>query len=146
MLVLVATRQAQGAVSTDYSWTVEGELVTPVASQCTNRQCGCDRGLPGLASHRATTTAQIVDLPHITDDDLWWAVHGYLEAGGWIDLLMDDVDERDLRSVLHVADAIESLVDEHVEAIQRVCRTYPVGTIVERLDSSVFARSLPMAA
>ena len=34
MLVLIATNDLQGTVDGDYAWTVEGELVTPVATEC----------------------------------------------------------------------------------------------------------------
>ena len=34
MLVLVATNELQGTAPGDYAWTVEGELVTPAATEC----------------------------------------------------------------------------------------------------------------
>ena len=67
MLVLVATNETQGQSSDDYSYTVAGELVTAVVTECESKDCGCGRGFPGLASAFATTTAQVVDLPHLTD-------------------------------------------------------------------------------
>ena len=71
MLVLIATNELQGTSPDDYSFTVEGELVTPLAAECASgEQCGCDRGFPGLASGFATTTAMVAERPGVTKDDL----------------------------------------------------------------------------
>ena len=41
MLVLIATNELQGTNPDDYSFTVEGELVTPLAAECASgEQCG----------------------------------------------------------------------------------------------------------
>jgi hypothetical protein len=137
MLVLVATNESQGHSPDDYSYTVAGELVTAVATECQNKECGCDRGFPGLASAFATTTAQVVDLPHLTAADLRGALLDYFTRGGWFDLLRDEPD---------VEMIIDDMIDEHVEAIVLVCARCPVGTIVERAGSRVFPRSIPFAA
>ena len=121
----------------DFAYTVEGELVTAVATECRNHDCGCDRGFPGLASEFATTTAQVVDLPHLTEADLRAALFDYLDRTGWFDLLRDEPD---------VEMIIDDMIDEHVEAIAAVCACCPVGTIVERAGSLVFTRTVPFAA
>ena len=136
MLVLVATKETQiGHLdeNADYSFTVDGELVTPVVAACASpERCVCDRGFPGLASKLATTTAQIVDLAHITEDDLRDVIDGALERDGWFDLVDDD--ER------------HELVDEHLECIAAVCAAFPVGTIVGRHGDLVYDRSIAQAA
>jgi len=136
MLVLVATKEMQIAhhdESGDYSYTVDGELVTPVAAECGSpERCGCDRGFPGLASNRATTTAQVVNLEHITADDLRDVIDGVLERDGWFDLI--DEHER------------HELIDEHMECIAAVCAAFPVGTIVGRHGALVYDRSIAQAA
>jgi hypothetical protein len=137
MLVLVATAETQGLSPDDFAYTVAGELVTAVATECQNPDCGCDRGFPVLASARATTTAQVVELPHVTEDDLRAALLDYFTRGGWLDLL---ADEPDLDMI------IEDMIDEHLEAIVLICSRCPVGTIVERAGSRVFTRSVPFAA
>ncbi len=137
MLVLVATNESQGHAPDDYSYTVEGELVTTVVTKCANPDCGCDRGFPGLASQFATTTAQVADLPHLTESDLRDALVDYLDRGGWFDLLRDEPD---------VEMIVDDMVDEHVEAIAAVCARCPVGTIVERSGTLVFTRFIPFAA
>ena len=137
MLVLVATNESQGQSPDDYSYTVEGELVMAVVAECKNRHCGCDRGFPGLASSLATTTAQVVDLPHLTEGDLRDALFDSLERGGWLDLLRAEPDYDII---------VEDMIDEHVQAIAAVCARCPVGTVVERSGALVFTRSLPFAA
>ena len=129
MLVLIATNELQGAAPGDYSFTVEGELVTPLAAECASgERCGCNRGFPGLASGFATTTAMVVDRPGVTEDDLRDAVFDWLDRCGWIDLFEDtaveraastiDDDECDLDG--DVDDLIESIIDEHVDCIHEI--------------------------
>lgn len=136
MLVLVATKETQVGhldEGLDYSFTVDGELVTPVVAECGSpERCGCDRGFPGLASNLATTTAQIVHLEHITDNDLRDVIEGALERDGWFDLVGDD--ER------------HELVEEHLECIAAVCAAFPVGTVVGRHGDLVYDRSIAQAA
>jgi len=137
MLVLVATNETQGESPDDYSYTVAGELVTAVVTECATEDCGCGRGFPGLASAFATTTAQVVDLPHLTDADLRGALFDYLARGGWLDLLRDEPDAELI---------IDDMIDEHLDGIAAVCARCPVGTIVERDGPLVFTRSIPFAA
>src|SRR5688572_11664790 len=95
MLVLIATNELQGTAPGDYAWTVEGELVTPVVTECASgERCGCNRGFPGLASGKATTTAMIVDRPGVEVSDVRDAVYDWLDRGGWIDLLEQTAVER----------------------------------------------------
>ena len=144
MRVLVATNYLQGTARGDYAWTVEGELVTPLVVECSSGdECGCARGFPGLASDRATTTAMVVDRPGVTPRDLYEAVEDSLDRGGWADLFRDSVDPW---SEADIAEMIESLIDEHVEAITQVCNEFPVGTIVERQGDLVRMRGYLAAA
>jgi hypothetical protein len=137
MLVLVATNESQGQSPDDYAYTVEGELVTVVVAECRSPACGCDRGFPGLASAFATTTAQVVDLPHLTEDDLRGVLFDYFDRGGWLDLLSHEPD---------VEMIVDDMIDEHVDAIAAVCARLPVGTIIERSGALVFSRSVRFAA
>jgi hypothetical protein len=128
MLVLVATNELQGTADGDYSCTVEGELVTPVAAECAAPdQCGCNTGFPGFASSRATTTAMVVELTHLSEHELRDVIEGALERDGWFDLVSEPCRHE--------------LIDEHIECIAAVCDTFPVGTIVGRNGSRVFTRS-----
>jgi hypothetical protein len=161
MLVLIATNELQGTSPDDYSYTVEGELVTPLAAECSSGdRCGCARGFPGLASGFATTTAMVAERPGVTEDDLRDAVFDWLDRGGWTDLFEqtardrarlpidrhddDDDDEFDIDG--DVDDLIESIIDEHVDCIHQVCAAYPVGTVVVRHGTRVMTRSYPTAA
>jgi hypothetical protein len=150
MLVLIATNELQGAAPDDYAWTVEGELVTPVANECTSGdRCGCARGFPGLASARATTTAMVVERPGLTEQDLRDAVLDWLDRGGWIELLEQTAIDRsidDLAQIDEVDDMVEAIIDEHVEMIAAVCANFPEGTVVERHGSLVMERAAPFAA
>jgi hypothetical protein len=155
MLVLIATNELQGTSPDDYSFTVEGELVTPLAAECASgEQCGCDRGFPGLASGFATTTAMVVERPGVTEDDLRDAVFDWLDRTGWIDLFEEtareraSIDDDDLEFDVDgdVDDLIESIIDEHVDCIHQVCTAYPIGTVVVRRGTRVMTRFLPHAA
>ena len=133
MKVLVATKESQGELPGDYSWTVEGELVTPAVLECRSPgTCGCGRGFPGLASSRATTTAMVVERPELDREKLWDVLCDSLERQGWLKNL--DPDE------------IDEVVDEHLDCIEIVCANYPVGTIVGRWGTKVWSRAEPAAA
>lgn len=128
MLVLVATNELQGTVDGDYVCTVEGELVTPVVAECASpARCGCNMGFPGLASSRAVTTAQVVDLPHISEEQLREVVEDSLDRDGWFDLAGEACRRE--------------LVDEHLECIAAVCAAFPIGTVIGRNGTEVFSRS-----
>ena len=71
-----------GATPGDYSFTVEGELVTPLAAECASGERYGSTETPGLASGFATTTAMVVDRPGVTEDDLRDAVFDWLDRAG----------------------------------------------------------------
>lgn len=153
MLVLIATNELQGAQPDDYSFTVEGELVTPLAAECASgERCGCNRGFPGLASGFATTTALVAERPGVTEDDLRDAVFDWLDRCGWIELFEQAAAERSavgddaFDPDADVDDLIEAVIDEHVDCIHEVCSNYPVGTVVVRRGSLVMTRTCPTAA
>ena len=152
MLVLIATNELQGTSPGDYSFTVEGELVTPLAAECASgERCGCNRGFPGLASGFATTTAMVAERPGVTEEDLRDAVFDWLDRTGWIDLFEETARDRALLDDGFdidgdVDDLVESIIDEHVDSIHEICSAYPVGTVVIRRGLRVMTRSYPSAA
>ena len=100
MKILVATRLTQGTASTDYHHCVEGELVW-IQEPCdrdlrdSSMPCGCGRGFAGLASHRATTTAMVVET-NMTHDEVVLAFKTSLVDGGWPVELAEVVAEDNL--------------------------------------------------
>lgn len=87
MKVLVASTMGQGARESDFSWTVDGELVV-VPFQCNadgddfDGGCGCRRAMLGMSSSKATTTFMVVERP-ITRGEYFDAIHGASERDGW---------------------------------------------------------------
>lgn len=90
MHVLVATAETQGDRPDDYSYTVEGELIRFAHDVCDCPDCGCDRGVAGLSSSRATTTFMVKEAPHLTLDDYAQAIRDALLREGWLSEGEDD--------------------------------------------------------
>ena len=85
MLVFEATDQLQGQRPTDYHHAWTGELVYLTFQECQNPKCGCTRGFAGLDSHRATTTALVVERSDLTIEALSQLLATSLHDGGWLD-------------------------------------------------------------
>jgi hypothetical protein len=87
MKFLVATGLTQGMEPNDYHYCVEGELVW-IQEPCGKDRndpdgpCGCGRGFAGAASHRATTTATVIE-SELSRDDAILAFQTSLVDGGW---------------------------------------------------------------
>jgi hypothetical protein len=133
MRVLVATNELQGTRPGDYAWTVEGEIVVADPTVCRHPSCGCGRGFSGIASDRATTTAMVADLPHVSVTDLRDVLSDWLERCGWADLL-PEIGE------------IDEIVDEHLDNLEAICAAFPVGSVVERSGTEIRPRWLAAAA
>lgn len=61
MKVLVATNRTQSQRPDDFCHTLEGELVRLPAVVCDCPDCGCERAVEGLASHKGTTTFAVAE-------------------------------------------------------------------------------------
>lgn len=150
MLVLIATHESQGTAPGDYAHTVDGELVTAVVTECgSSSRCGCNRGFPGLASAKATTTAMIVDRPGVTDDDLRQGIYDWLDRGGWIDLIENAAEDRNDNQdepFEYADDTVEQMISDHLGMINEVCGSFPVGTVLGRRGPLIASRSMPAAA
>lgn len=123
MKVLVATDRTQGEESGDYTWCVPGELLWITMVCARDRRdpaqgCGCGRGFGGLTSHRATTTAEVIEVD-FSEDDLRLAVRTSLTDQGWLAAGLTEQDSAEV-------------VDEVVGDIGAVIDSLPVGTIVRR--------------
>lgn len=130
MKVLVATRDTQRSVANDYSFTIEGELVYIQATDCSNPLCGCDRGFAGMGSHRATTTAKIVDRSELTESDVRRALVDSLAAGGWL-------------GAMEAAGFVEEGIQELLDILHRVTENAPIGTLVRRTGDIVWMNHPP---
>jgi hypothetical protein len=125
MKILVATALTQGLRPGDYNYCLEGELVW-VQEPCDRDKrnpdmpCGCGRGLAGVASHRATTTARIVE-SDLTREELVLAVETSLRDGGWPVEWADDVAEDNLYAASQ----------------------FPAGTVVQRRLELLISSPIP---
>jgi hypothetical protein len=126
MKILVATGLTQGASPDDYHYCIEGELVW-LQDPCERDKndpcgpCGCRRGFAGAASHRATTTAIVVE-SELTHDDVVIAFQTSLSDGGWPIEWADEVADQNLD----------------------IAAKLPVGTIIVRKLEDYFIRGSHM--
>jgi hypothetical protein len=132
MKLLTATSRTQGQRASDFTWCIEGELVTTGKPICARGDregpdggCGCGRSFGGLHSGKSTTTAMIRDLP-FTMEDLALAVRAFREDGGWFDL----------------ADDPDGWVAEEVAELIAAAEPYPVGAVLESRMGELAARDV----
>ena len=122
MKILVATGHTQGTNPGDYHYCVERELVW-IQEPCDRDRldpdgpCGCGRGFAGAASHRATTTAMVVET-EMTREDVVLAFDTSLGDGGWPRSWAEDV------------------ADDNLE----IAAQLPVGAIITRRLGEFFLR------
>jgi hypothetical protein len=122
MKILVATELTQGTSPDDYHYCIDGELVWVQEACDRDKQnpdmpCGCGRGFAGAASHRATTTAMVVESA-MTRDDVILAFETSLPDGGW-----------------PIEWAVE-IADDNLE----IAAQLPVGSIITRTLDDFFLR------
>jgi hypothetical protein len=123
MKVLVATSDTQGQRGNDFSYCIEGELVT-VGTVCAADEqdpdggCGCGRAFAGLNSHKATTTAKVKEV-ELSEEDYEEALRSSLEQQGWP---TEDVSE--------LAAWLVQLVS-----------TWPTGSVIERRLDDIYIRT-----
>jgi hypothetical protein len=131
--VLTATHLTQGQRPGDFCYAVEGELVRLPSLECDDAaRCGCQRAFEGLSSHRATTTARVVDRTDLDPD-----TYAELLADELCDAWGLDPDDPDLQG---------DLAYEAAELIG-VAATLPRGAVIERVGAGRFlAVRGPMAA
>ncbi len=86
MKVVTATSKTQGARPDDFSFTIEGELVTwgpECDDEAIDGACGCKRSMYGVDSLNKTTTFEVTDDPAMTVEILAAKISDFLVAGGW---------------------------------------------------------------
>ena len=127
MKVLVATAMRQGEVDNDFCNTIEGELVRLPFIECDDGdQCGCTRSFTGLTSHRATTTAVILDEPE-------------LDRATYTRLLLDDLIDDIADARLARPPGLDAMVDDEVDDLLDMIGDNPVDVVVRRQGDWVVA-------
>jgi hypothetical protein len=151
MLVLIATTDPHGTVASDHQLAADGELVVPSLVDCADRHCElCSRVWLGLISDRVTTTAMVVDRPHISASDLRRLVHESLDRQGVIDQIVQAADAGEYEvngiTVDDPVTAVADLVDAHIREVRQICQHFAKGTIVSRMGTLVSPRVMRRAA
>lgn len=131
MRVLTATHDLNGNHPGDYDHCVEGELVYIQEPCATDRRdpdgpCGCGRGFAGMNSHRATTTARVVE-SSLSGRDLREALRSSLAAGGWLDPAY--VSKQDAAAI----------VTDYLALMCAVAGQFPVGSVIRRRNDHFVA-------
>lgn len=119
MKILVATSQTQGTADGDYHYCIEDELVW-MQEPCDRdtrdpaMPCGCGRGFAGAASHRATTTAKVVD-SELTRGELILAFRTSLADGGWPAAWADAIADDNIIAAAQFA--VGTVVGRNIESL-----------------------------
>ena len=134
MRVLVADKGRQGRAN-DFNWCVEGELVY-LQGACDrdlrdpDNGCGCGRAFGGLSSHRATTTARVVE-SELSEADVREAVRASLDSGGW------------LNPAFCSDEMAAEMVDDAMASITTVANHFPAGVVLRRRLDTVYVDCAP---
>ena len=133
MNVLVATKQTQGAVETDFFDTLEGELVI-IPGDCLDPHCtcprGCDPSFLGLVSGNRSTTATIVQRP-----DLDRHTYATLVADGLRKL---NIVGKDCLGCEHCA----WMLHDHLLLLDFIVGPGFAGDVIQRMGADVSRRKL----
>ncbi|WP_051399806.1 DUF7715 family protein [Haloechinothrix halophila] len=126
--VFVATDCTQGRRDNDFHYTDGTELVDLARSCDTDRgdpdgRCGCCRAFTGLASRKATTTAEVA-YRQLTPEQYRDAFHtSYVDAG-----FPDTSETRQ--------DAVDA-----ADELRRIASSWSVGTVIERRGDTLGVRA-----
>jgi hypothetical protein len=142
MRVLIAVNHQRRLQEHRPGEAVDGEIVTPVLVECTEpARCRCDRSWAGLATAGLSTLAEVADRPNMTRAEVRGAIHGLLEAVGWIDDLVQAIEADEIAFDDGECDdpvwLTERMIDDHLAHIEQICDTFPVGTVLSRLGDLV---------
>ena len=120
--VLVSTSETQGDMAGDFTWVPDGELVARYGIVCQDERpdgggCGCGRAFAGLTTHKATTSAMVIEVD-MTETTWRAAVHTTLFDTGWATHMASD----------ELADVIDAMAAADLHALEDL----PAGTVVGR--------------
>lgn len=130
---------------------VDGELVMPTILECADLSCGsCRTEWFGLSTHCGTSTAMVVDRPHLSELQLRTLLHEWLDCQGTIDAVVQAVEcgefEVGGEVITDPVVAIHDLITDHLAEMRYICDAFAVGTVLSRLGPLVSARVDAMAA
>ena len=128
MNVLVATKRTQGQRPDDFSYTLAGELVRLPAVVCDCPDCGCERAMEGLASHKATTTFTVVERADLEPAEYGRILLDHLLDGGWVVGGPDDPEN--------------TWVGEYIEQHLGLAAHFEVGEVLEIRNGRVQVRDV----
>jgi hypothetical protein len=131
MKIIVCTRKTQGKRKSDFCWTTEGE-VAYLGFECdTDRNagpdggCGCRRSFSGMATGKATTTAEVVESP-MSEKEFVEAYLDRMERAGWTTSLTSNKE---------VAEFVKG-----AKEMLTIANGFPVGAILEKRGNRIQAR------
>ena len=126
MRMISTTKAGQGVRPNDFSWTQEGEIAG-IGFECDGEaidgRCGCRRSFTGMTTHKATTTAKVVDTGLSREEYISRYIEASVEAWG---------DDKEIREI-SAKDA---------EMMLSFAEGFPVGTILEKRGSKIQERKV----
>lgn len=131
MRVMIATSQTQGDRKNDFCWTKDGELVKfgmECDGEAVDGKCGCRRSFSGMESHKAGTTAMVVDRD-MTKEDFFDKMCEALKQEGWY--------KPDEDSGLSISE-----IDEEVTELLNIASGFCTGQIIEKRGTKIQVRAL----
>ena len=118
--------------SNDFCWTSDGELLY-FGFECdggsVDDSCGCKRSFSGMVSHKATTTAEVVEHT-ITKEGFIAAYMDTMAGAGWMKLGLDHPE---------VGNAVK-MFTKAAEEVLEVAGRFNVGDIVVKRGEHILRR------
>jgi hypothetical protein len=128
MKVLIATAESQGQAANDYCWTVEDELVRLV--DCPDDLCRCS-AFGGIESHKASTTALVVERADLDPSTL-------------VQVFRQDLENQGYAEYLSEAELNETILGELADLVVMLRDVAP-GAVVERWGPGIRVRTVRAA-
>ena len=126
MKVLVSTKEKQGLRKNDFCHVPDGELLafsTECDGESVDGNCGCRRSFSGIASHKGTTTAKVVEAS-LTRTELKDMLVKSITDAGW------NISPESMRKL--ATDMAKDLV--------KLAAAFPTGSIVEKRGNTYQTR------
>ena len=122
--VLVSTKETQGQRKNDFSFANKGELLT-MGSRCdgarVDDKCGCARSWVGIDTHKATTTAGVIEI-EMTPEEYEQKLYISLK-NAWGEEAANELGKKDAKEML------------------RIANFFATGSVLENRNSKVVQRT-----